>query len=63
MCAARRNTCARWRAGWRDQPGNRPDGATRQIDQLARSAPLHDIGKVAIPDGILLKPGPLTPTR
>lgn len=31
-----------------------------EIDQIARSAPLHDIGKVAIPDGILLKPGPLT---
>ena len=31
-----------------------------QIDQLAKSAPLHDIGKVAIPDSILLKPGRLT---
>jgi putative two-component system response regulator len=31
---------------------------TREI-QLA--APLHDIGKIAIPDHILLKPGPLTP--
>jgi putative two-component system response regulator len=30
---------------------------------MARSAPLHDIGKVAIPDGILLKPGRLTPKR
>ena len=27
---------------------------------LFRSAPLHDIGKVGIPDVILLKPGPLT---
>ena len=28
---------------------------------LERAAPLHDIGKVAIPDHILLKPGRLTP--
>lgn len=32
-----------------------------QIELLAKSAPLHDIGKVAIPDHILLKKGPLTP--
>ena len=32
----------------------------RHIDLLARSAPLHDIGKVGIPDHILLKPGKLT---
>ena len=31
------------------------------IDQIARSAPLHDIGKVGIPDSVLLKPGKLTP--
>jgi len=31
----------------------------RYIDLLARSAPLHDIGKVGIPDHILLKPGKL----
>ncbi|TAN65310.1 MAG: two-component system response regulator [Methylobacter sp.] len=31
------------------------------IHLLARSAPLHDIGKVGIPDAILQKPGPLTP--
>jgi putative two-component system response regulator len=30
------------------------------IDQLTKSAPLHDIGKVGIPDSILLKRGPLT---
>ena len=33
----------------------------RTIDLLFKCAPLHDIGKVGIPDGILLKPGPLTP--
>ena len=32
-----------------------------QIDILFKSAPLHDIGKVGIPDGILLKPGKLDP--
>lgn len=31
------------------------------ISLLTRSAPLHDIGKVGIPDRILLKPGKLTP--
>lgn len=31
------------------------------IDQIAKAAPLHDIGNVAIPDGILLKPARLTP--
>ncbi len=31
----------------------------RYIDLLVCSAPLHDIGKVGIPDHILLKPGPL----
>ena len=31
------------------------------IDLLFKSAPLHDIGKVGIPDRILLKPGRLSP--
>jgi putative two-component system response regulator len=31
------------------------------IDLICKSAPLHDLGKVGIPDSILLKPGRLTP--
>jgi putative two-component system response regulator len=31
------------------------------IEVLAKSAPLHDIGKVGIPDNVLLKPDKLTP--
>jgi len=30
------------------------------IDEVCRSSVLHDIGKVGIPDGVLLKPGRLT---
>ncbi len=33
----------------------------KAIDTLFKSAPLHDIGKVGIPDRILLKPGKFTP--
>jgi len=32
----------------------------KQLESLARGAYLHDVGKLGIPDGILLKPGPLT---
>ncbi len=32
-------------------------------ERLRLAARLHDIGKVAIPDSILLKPGPLTPAE
>lgn len=34
---------------------------SRYIDNLSHAAPLHDIGKVSIPDNILQKPGKLTP--
>jgi putative two-component system response regulator len=33
---------------------------TEYIDLLVRSAPLHDIGKIGIPDSVLLKSGPLS---
>jgi two-component system, cell cycle response regulator len=33
--------------------------ADLEIQQVRRAAVLHDIGKIAIPDGILSKPGPL----
>ena len=34
-----------------------------QLDETLRAAELHDIGKLAIPDEILNKPGPLDPTE
>ena len=50
-------TLAQWLAA---QPGNTMGLDAERIGHMAKSAPLHDIGKVAIPDGILLKPGRLT---
>ncbi len=32
-----------------------------QVDEISRAAALHDIGKIGIPDSILLKPARLTP--
>lgn len=34
---------------------------SEQLKQIARGAYLHDIGKIGVPDSILLKPGKLTP--
>ena len=33
--------------------------STREVERVAPAAELHDIGKIAIPDAILNKPGPL----
>src|SRR5271165_5845097 len=32
----------------------------KQVGMLRKAAPLHDVGKIGIPDCILLKPGKLT---
>ena len=44
-----------------EQPGFAPLIDANFIRTLQDVAPLHDIGKAAIPDGVLNKPGPLTP--
>jgi len=48
-------------AGQLREAGHHADLLTEAyIELLFLSAPLHDIGKVGVPDHILLKPGPLT---
>jgi putative two-component system response regulator len=41
--------------------GRNPEVDARLVDLVAHASPLHDIGKVGIPDAVLLKPGRLTP--
>src|SRR5438309_8727022 len=36
---------------------------SEELDQMGRGALLHDIGKIGVPDSILLKAGPLTPSE
>jgi len=45
----------------RTKPGYAALLTDQYIATLFKSAPLHDIGKVGIPDNILLKPGPFAP--
>lgn len=33
--------------------------APEWADDLLHAAPMHDVGKIGIPDAVLLKPGPL----
>ncbi|MFK7959348.1 MAG: HD-GYP domain-containing protein [Phycisphaerales bacterium] len=40
--------------------GTRPEIDEDFIVAMVETSPLHDIGKVGVPDSILLKPGPLT---
>ncbi|KAA8999758.1 two-component system response regulator [Paenibacillus spiritus] len=47
--------------GMAETPGYADSLSPETIQLITLSAPLHDIGKVGIPDHILLKPGPLTP--
>jgi putative two-component system response regulator len=37
------------------------DLPSADVEVIRRAAPLHDVGKIGIPDAILLKPGKLTP--
>ena len=60
---SRRRDLPAHRTGREDRGGDRGVLAldNEQVELVREAAPLHDIGKLAIPDGILLKPGPLTP--
>ncbi len=40
--------------------GTRMSLLSEELDEVVRAAELHDVGKMAIPDEILHKPGPLT---
>lgn len=44
----------------KENPKFKDELSERTITMIYKSAPLHDIGKVGVPDAILLKPGKLT---
>ncbi len=35
----------------------------REVDRLVQASQMHDVGKIGIPDAVLLKAGPLTPAE
>ncbi|MDQ6914387.1 MAG: HD domain-containing protein [Actinomycetota bacterium] len=37
--------------------------AEEEIDLIRVASPMHDVGKLAVPDSVLLKPGPLNPAE
>jgi putative two-component system response regulator len=51
--------CTNWPQRLRQHPRFAATLTDGYIELLSRSAPLHDIGKVGVPDHILLKPGSL----
>jgi len=46
------------KAGWSENDYG--DGA-KWVEMVYNAAPMHDVGKIGVPDGILLKPGKFTP--
>jgi len=52
--------CRLLAAGLSEHPRYKTTVNSAWIRNIFHASPLHDIGKVAIPDRILLKPGPLT---
>ena len=60
-CAARSDISASLCQHLRSHPRFADFLTDHNIQVLVKSAPLHDIGKVGIPDHILLKPGKLSP--
>ena len=48
-------------AGYAELVARRMDVDEASLVELRRGALFHDLGKIAVPDAVLLKPGPLTP--
>jgi putative two-component system response regulator len=55
--------CRLLAVGLSEQPRYKTIVSRVWIDNIFYASPLHDIGKVAMPDRIFLKPGPLTPAE